>query len=365
MAEFDGLEVIPGKEAPAQVATETVLPPVKEKPVVDHKDNLEVIPPGAKEQKETATKKATTKPVAETVAAPVANPVVETTETTQPPATPTKASKKADLLKEMGITSPQATAEPQKPAVELPADVNKELNELRAIASNKAVQAILAAEKQGKNIFSVVDELKGQDPKSMPLDELFKIELDRLGIKDEDEVALELEKFGEKTKSEQLKTVMPIRELLEKQREDKLNEFISQSASSQIQTEQKIQTTIQEYQSNLTNLMGKKILGIEITPDIAKEIGEINVYAQSGDTPVSAQDLLELNLFHKYKHIVVNTLVEKGIEAGVDFMEKKLNMTGPDTSGTSLPQPGVGSGVQQRISNLNSTLSELYPEGKQ
>lgn len=226
----------------------------------------------------------------------------------------------------------------------------------------------MAGEKDGKSIEEIVESTRlvnGIDPDRANLEDLFKIKLDRLGIKDEDDVEAEMLRFGEKTKSEQIESVMNIRTQLKLER-DEMRKGIVQTTDQANQTMKSafVETT-KAYDAVLKGSVGKEVLGVVLTPEMAKQVGEISVWAQNGLQPVSPQELFELNFYYKFKEIILSNYIDNSFAAGVEFLENKSTVTGTERTGLSKPNAPVASGEmtpEQRIRSINKA-KELLDKG--
>lgn len=271
-----------------------------------------------------------------------------------------KIAVKEKLNKQFGIKKDEKTTTTDAPPLPvLPKEIEQELSYLRNLMKHPSVAAVLAAEKEGKNIFQITDELRGIDPEKASVSELFKIKLDRLGIKDEAKIEQALLAFNQKEEYEQAESVISTREQLRSERDKKLKDFISTTDQNSQKTQSLILQTKNDYDAILKSNIGKEVDGVVITPEIADTLNDITVWAQNGEQPVSAQELFELNLYHKYKGLIKQTIIDNSFAAGEEFVNSKITVTGKERTGFSKPNvssESVKGKVDRMISNIDEAI---------
>ena len=352
------------EKAPATPQTTTPVAEVQDNPIASLSEKIK-----AAKAEQAPVETTTENPVEKSVE----KPVIAETKTEKPVETSTEkpdpmATAKNKLKEKLGL---KPAAQPEvvtPPVVQLPKDIEDELHYLRSVAKKPWVELGLAGEKDGKSIEEIIESTRlvnGIDPDRANLEDLFKIKLDRLGIKDENDVEAEMLRFGEKTKSEQIESVMNIRTQLKLER-DEMRKGIVQTTDQANQTMKSafVEAT-KAYDAVLKESVGKEVLGVVLTPEMAKQVEEISVWAQNGHQPVSPQELFELNFYYKFKEIIRSNYIDNSFAAGVEFLENKSTVTGTERTGLSKPNAPVASGEmtpEQRIRSINKA-KELLDKG--
>lgn len=280
-------------------------------------------------------------------------------------------SAKEKLKNTLGVKKQKGAqkTETQVKKPDLPKEWQSEVELLRR--ENEAMKAELemplmtlarTALKENKSLLQIAEELKGVDPDKTPAQELFKIKLDRLGITDPQEVEQELLIFSEKTKSDQLESVMNIREQLRKENNERQNQYVSTSQLNAKKTESEFTSAITGYNEHLKSTIGKTHMGVLITPEIAKNLGELTVWAQNDKQEVSPEELFNLNLFHKYGQLIIDSLVDNSFAAGAEFKDEKLTNTGTAKKISPMPHKQMTEDQltgQKKVDSIKSAVKHL------
>ena len=271
-------------------------------------------------------------PVKEEVKEPV-----KAEEKTPEPAPVKKANpKKEKLLQDLGIKSAPATEQttPSKPA--LPQEwesefeaMKRDRDEAKLLLEDPLIKLAVAAKKQGKSLVQVVDEIKGVDPDKTSAEELFKIKLDRLGIKDPEEIEKELLVFGEKTKSDQMESVMNIREQLRSEFNERQNQYVNTTDQNSQKTQAVWKESLSAYDAYLKNMVGKTMYGVVITSDHVKSLSGLKVWTQKSETePATPEELFKANFLYQYGEFAIGEIADNFYAAGMQDKDEVITVTG-------------------------------------
>lgn len=191
------------------------------------------------------------------------------------PAPETTTIETDDFEKEWGDQQKSIFGTPEKAtegakAVETEKDVDykKKASEYEAILNDPHVKAIVEARKAGKDIYSLMNDLKGVDVTTLTGEDLIKEDCKRLGITDEDAIASEVDNYNSLTPRQQAQEKLRITSMLEKEQNDRLSQFTSGVQQSQQAFEQQTQKLETELTSLYNARLDKEYFGIKATPEI-------------------------------------------------------------------------------------------------
>ncbi len=312
----------------------------------------------------------TPKPAAETtpVPAPAAEappspaPKKEDAPVVEPPKSPVekikaKAKKAETFIKK---DAPVVEAAPN----EFPEAVKLEIEKYKTQASEAQknaekllsdpdIQILLEAKKSNKDIFAVLDEVKGVDPKTIPLEDLHKMDLQEDGLSP-DEIESELEEFRELSPAKQKIATNERRKKLEAQSANKKQNFLSalktdnemsdveRSAAAKLQEELATKTKT-EFTKLCDDYVGKNHYGLTGTPQMAESLKNIlqnpnGLIGKNQDGSLNASELFELAHFKLYKDLLFEELKNSAYAEAYEELEKDFAATGSNVPQVRMPQ---------------------------
>ena len=200
-------------------------------------------------------------------------------------------------------------------------EVRTEIDKVKAyddLLSDPEIKAFVDAKKVGKTLTSFLNEIKGVDVDKMSSEDIFRIELEKHGAKDE-ELKDALEDFRTKPEWEQNKEVAPLKESIKKEQADKLKEFSISSTLEVQKRDDMVKKGFDDLDLHLKNITGTKIDGFEITKEISDDIknfvtNQFSIYNEDGSFNIDY--LVDIALYKTHKKDIM--------KANFDDLEKEI-----------------------------------------
>lgn len=247
-----------------------------------------------------------------------------------------KKDKPEEAAKEWYDTD-KPTAEIKEPKSEKSTeevDYRTMAEEYESLLKDPLIEAIIAAKKSGKNPMDFYNEIKPIDYNKMQPEQLFELELKKLGVTD-DSFTEAMDEFKAMPKWKQLKEVEPLKVNLEKENSERLKRFhqdANHQREAQAQLRKKTELSLDK---ELDAIYGKELFGMKITDaerDVLKNtvLNELAVRTRDGQG-IDIQRSLELALWDKFKKEVVRANINK---ARASAMEETFKETVRPTAKT-------------------------------
>lgn len=155
---------------------------------------------------------------------------------------------------------------------EVAVDYKQKYTEVEKLLADPHIQAMIEARKAGKDIYSLINELKGVDVNSLTPQQLIIEDCKRLGITDPDAIEVEIENFNSLTPRGQAEQKNAIIAKIKAEQEVGLQKYVSLTAQSAKLTQEKEQAQQTILDSELKSLymskVDKEYFGIKATPEI-------------------------------------------------------------------------------------------------
>ena len=200
-------------------------------------------------------------------------------------------------------------------------EVKTEIDKIKAyddLLSDPEIKAFVDAKKAGKTLTSFLNEIKGVDVDKMSSEDIFKLDLQKYGAKDD---ALEeaMEDFRAKPQWQQDKDIAPLKEVIKKEQADKLKEFSISSTLEVQKRDDMVKKGFDDLDLHLKNITGTKIDGFEITKEISDDIknfvtNQFSIYNEDGSFNIDY--LVDIALYKTHKKDIM--------KANFDDLEKQI-----------------------------------------
>lgn len=242
---------------------------------------------------------------------------------------------------------------------------SQKIEEYDSMLKDPIVAAIIEAKKAGKDVLSVIEELKPIDYTSMSEDQLIKIKFERLGLKDE-ELKDAVEDFMSNPKWKRLEELKNMRTSLESEQNERLKGYRSSVKVNAEKQNQVFQKYEQELNGFSTNLVGKEINGITITKEIAdsvKSTAQTSFFKSlfNEDGTWNAERIFNLSLLDTQIKKIVKTNVDRARNRGKG--EVLDSITRPDANITTTRKPQEN-GEAQKHKEYESAQNSFFSNGK-
>lgn len=277
------------------------------------------------------------------------------------------------LLSDEEPESPQTVVktveEPETPAVVIPDDILQKAEKYEQLTSSEVFKLVDAFAASGeKNINKFVSQIAGDDISGKTFEEIYEMNLLSLGVSDESRQRL-LEKFADKDIEDQELEIIPIKQKMNAERDEKISKFLStyQSVAGTKQennidpqeaarVDALVKQGIQDTEALVSDLVGKKWNGLLfVTPEMAEEIKQnilIDPCPIVKDGKVVGYDLktatrVAIAKNEKYFKTLLKTGSEISRTQGWDEFVEKRNK--PSKENTATPQTPVQKTKSQSI----------------
>jgi hypothetical protein len=141
------------------------------------------------------------------------------------------------------------------------------------VLSNPVAKTVVDALEAGVPFDEITKNINGINYDKMSEEDIYKIQLNKLGITDQAELEEELALFNEKRKVEKLSIINPIKAELKKEQDEKLKTFTNPYKAQSDKHTNMITKGQEQLSEKIKNMTGKKYLGLLlIEPEMAKKI---------------------------------------------------------------------------------------------
>jgi len=348
------------KEAIAEVDAERDTEETTEEKSETSTDNLTEETPKAEEKATESTEETSTETTEEasetTTETPTEEPKTED-ETTETPKDETPKAEKETTKKASEKKKEEKPEETQQPTLWWNTEEEKSTETTPKTETEKVVtdellndpevKAFIEAKKNGKTLASFLNEIKGVDVDKISAEDIFKVDLQKYGAKDE---ALEdaLEEFRAKPAWQRDKDVAPLREAMKKEQAEKLSKFSTDSALESQKQDDLLKKGYDDLDTHLKDITGTKIDGFEITKEVSDGIGnfvknQFNIYKEDGSFNIPY--LVDIALYKTHKKEIM--------KANFESLEKQIEdkyikeYSRPSKKETSTTSPDVASQAEK------------------
>lgn len=191
--------------------------------------------------------------------------------------------------------SKQQTTTPVVSGAEI--DYKKKASEYEAILNDPHVKAIVDARKAGKDIFALINELKGVDTAKLSGEDLIAEDCKRLGITDQEAISAEIDNYNSLTPRQQAQERLRITTMIEKEQNERLSQFSTSAQQSSKEFENQANKLETELTSIYNTRLDKEYFGIKATPEILQSTRQeidsvLGIFNQDGT--YNAKNLFDL-----------------------------------------------------------------------
>jgi hypothetical protein len=306
----------------------------------------------------------------------------EVTPTAEKPAEQTEKplvpkQKLRDKIKGDFLSKPDVTKSTPSTPTRTVEEIQKEYEALKAELDDPAVQIVREAKKNGKNIFQVLEEVKGINPDSMSAEQLYEYELRRNGIKPENEVTDpeaptiegEMAKFKEMSFVARNREIQSIKNQLKGDAELRQKDFLTKirHVDPQAAKEQEnLSNSFKNYGDLVDSALDQEIYTIKITPDVQKRLKD--VFIQNKLIPKTAEGLLdhramlELAILSEFKDMIIDNIESANYAQGVEFIANEVEATPASETQNSRPpeiQTRLREGTEEYAKEISQNLRPL------
>lgn len=201
---------------------------------------------------------------------------------------------------------------------EIGQDVLKEVERVKKLSENKYNKAVIDLLEKGMTLDDIQAELKGPDPSKMSDKDLYARDLADLGLNEEEQKE-ELDKFDGMSTAERKRLVNPVKERLKQENMKKLEQLGHTIPQEKIKFEAIVQKAQSELKQKLSDITGKEMYGLEMTPERVKVIEDFinNDYSdRNTDGSFNTEFLFKVALTEKYLAQIVQANVIKAKNSG-------------------------------------------------
>lgn len=243
-------------------------------------------------------------------------------------------------------------------------NTNRIVQEYDSILKDPLIASIIEAKKAGKDVLSVIEEIKPVDYKNMSEQQLVDLKFKKLGLDGED-LKDAIDDFNSQPKWKRVEELNNMRTSLNSEQDERLKGYRhSVNANSQKQNE-----VFKKYEQELNiysnDLVGKEVNGITITKEIAdgvKNNAQTSFFKSlfNEDGSWNAERIFNLSLLDGNIKKIVKTNVDKARNRGKG--EILNSITRPDANITNTRKPNENSvGKEER--EVNEAQNELFNQG--
>lgn len=221
----------------------------------------------------------------------------------------------------------------------------EEYDSLKKELDDPAYKIIKEAKANGKDLFEILEEIKGVDPAQMSEEQLYRYELSRNGITQPEEQDAEWESFQGMSKLSQKKEIEAIKRTLTGDREQRIKEFygkVSAPDPNQKLRHEQAQRDAVEFSDTITSFIDKEVIpGVVFTKDIAQKI--IDRYAKNeampkkADGSIDAQALITRDIKAEMFDLCMETLSEHSKAEGIQEILNEVEATPNSRTQVSRP----------------------------
>lgn len=292
----------------------------------------------------------------------------EVAKTDEQPAEEKPKPKKERLKKfltskeEPAVTSTDTTTPAAAAKVELPKEVESELNQLRALVNKPSVKMVLQAEESGKDFSTYYEELKSRDPYKLPYNTLYEMQLRDQGLSDS-EIKRKLDKFndpGQTDEDDQLDKIATFRKSLKEKFDSELKNYTPSTAAPEPPENTWETKVMPAYQAAIKNYENKELNGIMVTPQEAQSLSDYyknNTLVKMKDGMPDPEDLARVTHLVKNYDLIVNQIYESGFNEGVEKLQEEVIQPLNAKTGSHTTQPRkTQTDTEKRVANLKASL---------
>lgn len=262
-----------------------------------------------------------------------------------------KTNGKSEQPKEdAAITSPQPQWwESEQPAEQTKSEIKqddtaKRLRELEEkaklydeIANDKLISAIHSAKKSGKDISSILNEIKPPSLDGKKPSDLWQMECEANGLSPE-EIEVEMEKFNELSPLKQRKEAEAIKNQILERHQSTLSKYtadnIESSKALEVRNRKALELANAERTQFQEKIKDKDWMGIKMTPS---EISKLDTFLDNDFSLVRKDGSLNYEMWAEVGHYVLNkkTIMQNAYNKGVTDAKHNLllEMSRPNDGG--------------------------------
>lgn len=221
--------------------------------------------------------------------------------------------------------------EEKKPEADKPSeDYKAKFEETSKWVEHPAVKIVIEGIKNKKNIFEILNEVKGVDASKMTDEQLYEYELKKSGTKPEAELGEnstetsleeEMEKFRAMPKPSRDREIKSIKDALNSDAESRTKDFLNNVSSPSVDVaklQERASAEAKELVSLAESSVGKTIYGITCTKEMAQKV--VQTIAQNKLIPYREDGSIDTKEYYRrmylveYEDLILDT-IEKNTEA--------------------------------------------------
>jgi hypothetical protein len=212
--------------------------------------------------------------------------------------------------------------------------------EYENLVADPLISAILSGKKAGKDVSTILNDIKGEDIKSLTDEQVWQKELKSANLT-EDEITSEMESFKELSPYQKKKQAEPIRAKLQTEQEGRLKQYASGNSAAAANTQIVAQKFITEKEQYLNSKKGKVEMGLEMTPARLQEISDYvdNFNLQRPDGSVDVARIARLGILEKnHKLLLQNAYIKGENDKAIKLMKEMARPSREDGAIKILPE---------------------------
>lgn len=276
---------------------------------------------------------------------PAETPIDKKLEGETPAETKPKKSKfwkkEKEAVPANGVAQSEQTPATPQSKTELPPEIQKELENLRAIVNRPSVKTVLKAEESGKDYNTFREELESKNPMKMSYEDIYKIQLDRDGYS-ESEKARKLERFSEKDEDDQADIITHTRKELKAEFDKNINEYTPKFEVQENPVAKTWDTLASELPSAIKQIENKDYFGVQMTPERIKSLTDISkpiIKIDQETGRIDPQDFLRVKHIVENFDLIAETIEEQTRLEVTEEFNATYNLPLSAETGNHSPQP--------------------------
>lgn len=212
--------------------------------------------------------------------------------------------------------------------------------EYEDLVSDPLIKAYLSAKEAKKDVSTFIDEIKGEDIKSLTDEQVWQKELKSANLTD-DEISAEMDSFKDLSPYQKKKQAEPIRAKLQSEQANRLKQYASENSATAARAQEVTQKFITEKEQYLNSKKGKVEMGLEMTPARLQEVSDYvdNFNLQRPDGSVDVARIGRLGILEKnYKLLLQNAYNKGGGDREIKLMKEMARPSREDGTLKILPE---------------------------